>query len=83
MTEECNQSIVEWSQFKMVTMTTLLFYSMSNCKFIDKDLFTFVHCIGPPDDDDDVAEALATSCVVNTKLRRVKIEYMSPLLVIN
>ena len=34
-------------------------------------MFTLVHCIG--DDDDDVAEALTTTCVVNTKLRRVAI----------
>ena len=47
-------------------------------------MFTLVHCIGHGDDDDDyddvaVAEALATTCVVNTKLRRVKIQSISPL----
>ena len=42
-------------------------------------MFTLVYCIGPDDDDDDVAEALATTCVVNTKLRRVVINFASPL----
>ena len=43
-------------------------------------MFTLVHCIElGGDDDDDVAEALATTCVVNTKLRRVKIQSISPL----
>ena len=39
-------------------------------------MFTLVHCIG---DDDDVAESLATTCVVNTKLRRVAMINVSPL----
>ena len=42
-------------------------------------MFTLVHCIGFGDDDDDVAEALATTCVENTKLRRVQLEYIPPL----
>ena len=40
-------------------------------------MFTLVHCIGR--DDYDVAEALATTCVVNTKLSRVELDYISPL----
>ena len=43
-------------------------------------MFTLVHCIGRgDDDDDDVAEALVNICAVNTKLRRVKSESISPL----
>ena len=41
-------------------------------------MFTLVRCIGH-DDDDDVAESLATTCVVNTKLGRFKIGFISPI----
>ena len=47
-----------------------------------KTLFTLVHCIGRYDDDydyDDAAKALANIGVDNTKLRRVELEYISPL----
>ena len=42
-------------------------------------MFTLAPCIGPDDDDNDVAESLVTTCDVNTKLRRVVILLMSPL----
>ena len=42
-------------------------------------MFTLVHCIGDGGDYDDVAEALANIGVDNTKLRRVELEYISPL----
>ena len=38
---------------------------------------SLIHCIGLR--GDDVAEALATICVTNTKLRRVRLEFISPL----
>ena len=47
-----------------------------------KTLFTLVHCIGYLDDDydyDDAAKALANIGVDNTKLRRVELDYISPL----
>ena len=56
-------------------MTTVYLYPTSQSDM--QHFYTLVHCIGP--DDDDVAEALATTCVVNTKLRRVEIGYISPL----
>ena len=39
-------------------------------------MFSLVHCIGS---GGDVAEALATTCDVNTKLRRVQLGNISPL----
>ena len=62
-------------------MTTVYLYLTSQWD----SMCTLVHCIGLGGDDDDddggddVAEALATTCVVNTKLRRVKLEYIPPL----
>ena len=58
-------------------MTTVYLYLTSQCD----SMFTLVHCIGlgGDDDDDDVAEALATTCAVNTKLRRVKFGYIPPI----
>ena len=50
-------------------MTTVYLYLTSQCD----SMFTLVHCIGLDDDDDDVAEALATTCAVNTKLRTVNL----------
>ena len=41
-------------------------------------MFSLVHCIGLRSGG-DVAETLATTCDVNTKLRRVQLEYISPL----
>ena len=43
-----------------------------------KTLFTLVHCIGYGVHD-DAAEALANIGVDNTKLRRVQLEFISPL----
>ena len=43
------------------------------------DSLFILHCIAHDNCDDDVAEALATTCVVNTKLRKVSILYISPL----
>ena len=59
-------------------MTTVYLYLTSQWD----SMCTLVHCIGfggGDDDDDDVAEALATTCVENTKLRRVQLEYIPPL----
>ena len=42
------------------------------------NMFTSLICIGE-EGNDDVAEAVATTCVVNTKLRRVAIWRISPL----
>ena len=43
-------------------------------------MFTLVHCIGlVGGGGDDVAEALAATCVANTKLRRVEMRNISPL----
>ena len=55
-------------------MTTVYLYLTSQWD----SMFTLVHCIGLGGDD-DVVEALATTCVENTKLRRVKLEYIPPL----
>ena len=41
-------------------------------------MFILVHCIGRRDDD-DVAKALATTCVANTKLKGVQILDVLPL----
>ena len=60
-------------------MTTVYMYLTSQWD----SMFTLLHCLGLGDDvvggDDDVAEALANICAVNTKLRRVQLEYILPL----
>ena len=62
-------------------MTTVYMYLTSQWD----SMFTLLHCLGLGLGDfvvggyDDVAEALANICDVNTKLRRVQLEYISPL----
>ena len=61
-------------------MTTVYMYLTSQWD----SMFTLLHCIGLGDDvgggdDDDVAEALATTCAVNTKLRRVELKNIPPI----
>ena len=59
-------------------MTTLYLYLTSQ----SDSMFTLIHCIGfggGLGGGDDVAEALATICAVNMKLRRVELEFISPL----
>ena len=56
-------------------MTTVYMYLTSQWD----SMFTLLHCIGLGDDDDDVAEALVTTCAVNTKLRRVALKTIPPI----